>query len=58
MKEIMSKPTIASRIEALFDKYPNKEIPSELIRMVSKDAFDWQRALRGVREKTGKKLFR
>lgn len=56
MKEIMSNPTIYQRIEALFDKYPNQEIPSELIRLVSKDAFDWQRALRSVRERTGKKI--
>lgn len=56
MSEIMSKPTIAQRIEALFDKYPNQEIPSELIRLVSKEAFDWQRALRSIREKTGKRI--
>jgi len=56
MKQIMSMPTIAQRIEMLFEKNPNVEIPSELIRLVSKDAFDWQRALRGIREKTGKQI--
>ncbi len=56
MKEIMSRQSVAQRIEALFDKYPNEDIPSQMIRMVSKEAFDWQRALRGIREKTGKRI--
>ena len=56
MKEIMSEPSVARRIEALFDRFPNQEVPSTMIRLVSKAAFDWQRALRGVRQKTGKKI--
>ena len=56
MEEIMSKSTVGQRIEALFDEFPNQEIPSTMIRLVSRGAFDWQRALRGVREKTGKKI--
>lgn len=56
MEEIMDKPTVGSRIEALFDKFPNQDIPSEIIRLVSGGALDWQRALRGVRQKTGKKI--
>ena len=56
MKEVMGKSSVGKRIEALFDQFPNQEIPSSLIRLVSKGAFDWQRALRGVRQKTGKKI--
>lgn len=56
MKEIMDNPTIEQRIEALFDKFPNQEIPSTMIQLVSKGAFDWQRALRRIRERTGKKI--
>jgi len=56
MKEIIDKQTVGQRIEALFDQFPNQEIPSSMIRLVSKGAFDWQRALRGVRQKTGKKI--
>lgn len=56
MKEIMSKPSVEQRIEALFDMYPNQDIPSETVRMVSKEAFDWQRALRRIRQRTGKKI--
>lgn len=56
MKEIMHNPTIVKRIEALFDRYPNQEIPSQLIQLVSKYAFDWQRALRLVRQTTGKNI--
>ena len=56
MKEIMSKSTVGQRIEALFDQFPNQEIPSSMIRLVSKGAFDWQRALRRIRQRTGKKI--
>ena len=56
MKGVMDKSTVGQRIEALFDQFPNQEIPSTMIRLVSRGAFDWQRALRGVREKTGKKI--
>ena len=56
MREIMSKSSVGQRIEALFDRFPNEDIPSGMIRLVSRGAFDWQRALRGVREKTGKKI--
>ena len=56
MRQVMSKPTVEQRIEALFDKFPNQDIPSTMIQMVSKGALDWQRALRKVRERTGKKI--
>jgi len=56
MKEIMDKPTVDQRIEALFDALPNQDIPSTMVQMVSKGAFDWQRALRRVRERTGKRI--
>jgi len=56
MKEVIGKSSVGKRIEALFDQFPNQEIPSSLIRLVSKGAFDWQRALRGLRQKTGKKI--
>ncbi|MGQ9616939.1 MAG: HNH endonuclease [Spirochaetota bacterium] len=56
MKEVISKPTIEQRIEALFDSFPNENIPSSLIQVISKGALDWQRALRRIRERTGKKI--
>lgn len=56
MQDIMSKPTVESRIEALFDTFPNEDIPSETIRLVSKGSLDWQRALRRIRQTTGKKI--
>lgn len=56
MSEIMSKPTVEKRIEALFDRYPNQDIDSTMIQLVSRGAFDWQRALRRVRQTTGKQI--
>lgn len=56
MRKIFSYPTIESRIEALFDNFPNTELSSGLIQMISRGAFDWQRALRRIRQKTGKKI--
>ena len=56
MKEVMDKSTVEQRIESLFDKFPNEDIPSTMIQLVSKGALDWQRALRRIRERTGKKL--
>ncbi|GFP41575.1 MAG: hypothetical protein DDT18_01647 [Actinobacteria bacterium] len=56
MQKIMSNPTVESRIEALFDTFPNEDIPSEMVRLVSKGALDWQRALRRIRQRTGKKI--
>ena len=56
MIQIISQPTIESRIEALFDTFPNENIPSNLIQLISKGALDWQRALRRIRQRTGKKI--
>jgi len=56
MKEIMDKQTVESRIETLFDRFPNQDIPSTMIQLVSKGALDWQRALRRIRQRTGKKI--
>lgn len=56
MKEIIAKPTVESRIEALFDSFPNEDIPSMTIQLVSKGALDWQRALRRIRERKGKRI--
>jgi len=56
MKEILAKPSVESRIETLFDSFPNEDITSTMIQLVSKGALDWQRALRRIREKTGKKI--
>lgn len=56
MKQIISQTTVESRIQALFDTFPNKDIPSHLIQLVSKGALDWQRALRRIRQRTGKKI--
>ncbi len=56
MKSIMSKQSVEARIEALFDAFPNQDIPSSMVRLVSNNAFDWQRALRRIRGKTGKQI--
>ena len=56
MMEITDKPTVEQRIEALFDKFSNQDIPSEIIRLVSGGALDWQRALRRIRQRTNKKI--
>lgn len=56
MREIMFEQTVEKRIEALFDNFPNQEIPSSLVQLVSKGAFDWQRALRKLRQNTGKMI--
>lgn len=56
MKQILSLLTVEDRIEALFDAFPNKDIPSSTIQLISKGSLDWQRALRRVRQKTGKRI--
>jgi hypothetical protein len=56
MQQILSQSTVEARIEALFEAFPNQDIPSALIQLVSKGALDWQRALRRVRERTGKEI--
>lgn len=56
MKKIMGKPTIEQRIETLFSEFPNQDIPSTTVQLVSKGALDWQRALRRIRQKTGRKI--
>ncbi len=56
MSYIMSQSTVERRIEALFDSFPNEEILSSTIRMVSGGAMDWQRALRRIRQNTGKSI--
>jgi 5-methylcytosine-specific restriction endonuclease McrA len=56
MKEILAHPTIEERIETLFDVFPDQDIQASLIQMVSKGSLDWQRALRKVRKRTGKKI--
>lgn len=56
MKGIMDKSTVEKRIEALFDEFPNQDIPSTMVQLVSKGSLDWQRALRRIRQRTGKKI--
>ena len=56
MSQIFSKNTVEARIEALFDALPDQDIPSTTIEMVSRNAQDWQRALRMVRQKSGKDI--
>lgn len=56
MRQIISLSTVEARIEALFDAFPNQDIPSRLIQLVSKGALDWQRGLRRIRQRTGKKI--
>ena len=45
-----------SNYQALFDAFPNQDIPSSTIQLISKGSLDWQRALRRIRQKTGKKI--
>lgn len=56
MKHILSLPTVEARIEALFDAFPNQDIPSTTIQLISKGSLDWQRALRRIRQRTSKKI--
>ncbi len=56
LKEVMDESTVEERIEKLFDKFPNQDIPSTMIQLVSKGSLDWQRALRRIRQRTGKKI--
>lgn len=56
MKQILSHPTVEARIEALFDAFQNQDIPSSTIQLIAKGSIDWQRALRRIRQKTGKKI--
>jgi len=56
MKAIFERRTVETRIEGLFDAFPNQDIPSTMIQLVSRGAMDWQRALRRIRERTGKKI--
>ena len=54
LKSVMEKPTVEQRIETLFEEFPNQDIPSTMIQLVSKGSLDWQRALRRIRQRTGK----
>jgi len=56
MKEVVDKSTVEQRIETLFDKFPNQDIPSPMVQLVSRGSLDWQRALRRIRQRTGKKI--
>jgi hypothetical protein len=56
MRAVFEQPTVERRIEALFDVLPNQEVSSLLIQLASRNALDWQRALRRVRERTGKRI--
>lgn len=56
MGSILSRATVEARIEALFDALANQDIPSTMIEMISKNAQDWQRALRAVRLRTKKDI--
>jgi hypothetical protein len=56
MRSVLQQPTVERRSEALFDQSPNQDVPSLLIQLVSGNALDWQRALRRIRERTGKRI--
>ncbi len=56
MKQILSLPTVDERIGKLFDSFPNQDIPSSTIQIISKGSIDWQRSIRRIRQKTGKKI--
>ena len=53
MRDIFGQESVERRIEALFKRFPNQDVPSLMIQMVSHNALDWQRALRRVRSRTG-----
>lgn len=53
--ELMDLKTQEQRIEALFDHLPDQDVPSLVIQVVAR-AIDWQRALRRVRQRTGKSI--
>lgn len=56
MQQILSQSTVEARIEALFEAFPDEDVPSSMIQVVSKGALDWQRALRRIRQRTGKNI--
>jgi 5-methylcytosine-specific restriction endonuclease McrA len=56
MTRVFGQSTVEARIEALFDLMPDQDVPSSLIQLASRNAFDWQRALRRVRQSTGKRI--
>ena len=56
MKEVMDKSTVEQRIETLFDNFPNQDIPSTMVQLISRGSLDWQRALRRIRQRTGKEI--
>jgi hypothetical protein len=56
MGALFRETTVEARIEALFDALPDQEVPSVMLQMASRNAFDWQRALRRVRQRTGKRI--
>ena len=56
MREVIGQPSVERRIEALFDLMPDQDVPSSLVQLASRNAFDWQRALRRLRERTGKRI--
>jgi hypothetical protein len=56
MRDVFQQPTVERRIEALFDQSPDQDVPSLLIQLVSGNALDWQRALRRIRQRTGKRI--
>jgi 5-methylcytosine-specific restriction endonuclease McrA len=55
MQQILSRSTVEARIEALFEAFPDQDVPSTLIQLVSKGALDWQRALRRIRKGRARK---
>jgi 5-methylcytosine-specific restriction endonuclease McrA len=56
MRVVFEQPSVERRIEALFDALPNQDVPSLLIQLASRNALDWQRALRRIRQRTGKQI--
>ena len=56
MREVFQESTVERRIEALFDQLAGQDVPSLLIQPASGNALDWQRALRRIRQRTGKRI--
>lgn len=56
MRTAFAQNSVKDRIETLFDLMPDRDVPSTLVRLVSGNALDWQRALRKVRQRSGKAI--
>jgi 5-methylcytosine-specific restriction endonuclease McrA len=56
MRQVFAGNTVEERIETLFTRMPDVDIPSHLVQFASGNALDWQRALRKLRKRTGMRI--